>query len=198
MQPQGWYFMPIWGEFNHNLLADCLLTYFTVYEADYYDHQLRLSHFLFHCIRYANLLSISHQQPLTPHHKLVLSSLGNRRPLSEILQELNAVMTTNEITHINVRRSEMWRDTCRLIRKKRFCPSAQISVKFADDDGRSEGAVDIGGPRREFLRLLVKAINSDSGIFVGPENCRSLFPNASGRCGHVGTCRQKEGLGPIQ
>jgi hypothetical protein len=33
---------------------------------------------------------------------------------------------------------------------------ARLSVRFADDDGYNEGAVDAGGPRREYLRLLVK------------------------------------------
>lgn len=51
-------------------------------------------------------------------------------------------------------------------------------MKFADDDGTSEGAVDAGGPRREFLRLLVKAVNEDSGVFIGKPDHRVLFPNA--------------------
>lgn len=55
-----------------------------------------------------------------------------------------------------------------------------ISVKFADDDGNSEGAVDAGGPRREFLRLLVKAANEQSGLFYGKVDQRVLFPNAAG------------------
>ena len=53
-------------------------------------------------------------------------------------------------------------------------------MKFADSKGNSEGAVDIGGPEREFLRMAVKAANLDSGIFVRPETCRSLFRNSVG------------------
>ena len=49
--------------------------------------------------------------------------------------------------------------------RKKFVPKAVISVKCADDDGSSEGAVDAGGPRREFLRLLIKAANEQSWIF---------------------------------
>ena len=41
---------------------------------------------------------------------------------------------------------------------------------------------DVGGPKRGFLRLVVKAANGDSGIFVGPARCRSLFPNVVGMC----------------
>ena len=31
-----------------------------------------------------------------------------------------------------------------------FVPSRRLSVKFADDVGQSEGAVDLGGPTQEF------------------------------------------------
>jgi len=37
-----------------------------------------------------------------------------------------------------------------------------MSVKFTDDIGVSEGAVDEGGPRREFLQLLMDFMASDS------------------------------------
>ena len=40
----------------------------------------------------------------------------------------------------------------------------------------------MGGPKREFLRLVVKAANEDSGIIIGPAGCRSLFPNFIGMC----------------
>ena len=56
----------------------------------------------------------------------------------------------------------------------------QFSVKFADDDGNSEGAIDAGGPRREFLRLLIKAANEHAGLFYGKLDQRVLFPNATG------------------
>ena len=46
--------------------------------------------------------------------------------------------------------------------RKRFSPYNRISIKFADNEGNSEGAVDVGGPKREFLRLVVKAANEAS------------------------------------
>ena len=57
----------------------------------------------------------------------------------------------------------------------------RFSVKFADNEGNSEGAVDVGGPKREFFRMVVKAANEDSGIFIGPEGCRSLHPSTIGK-----------------
>ncbi|KAM4521337.1 unconventional myosin-VIIa-like, partial [Fundulus diaphanus] len=44
---------------------------------------------------------------------------------------------------------------------------------FVDGEGQSEGAVDDGGPSREFLRLLVAALR-DSRYFEGPEGSKNL------------------------
>ena len=65
-------------------------------------------------------------------------------------------------------------------REKKFSPANNISVKFADNVGTSEGAIDVGGPKREFLRLAVRSVNLDSGVFIGPEGCRMLYPNSLG------------------
>ena len=81
---------------------------------------------------------------------------------------------------VNVQRGVIWADACRQMTRKRFSPRNTISVKFADSEENIEGVVDIGGPKREFLRMAVKAANLDLGIFVGPEICRSLFRNSVG------------------
>lgn len=101
-------------------------------------------------------------------------------PLRDILKELQNNVDVDERSYINVRRGHIWEDACRYLSRKKFDPKAVISVKCADDDGSSEGAIDAGGPRREFLRLLLKAANEHSGIFQGNLNQRVLFPNASG------------------
>ena len=41
-----------------------------------------------------------------------------------------------------------------------------MNVKFSDDLGRNEEAVDLGGPKREFLRLLIEAL-AGSQLFEG-------------------------------
>ena len=98
------------------------------------------------------------------------------------MQELRAVRVNTEGRTIdNVRHGHIWEDSCRCLQRKRFNPSAIISICFADDFGNSEGAVDIGGPSREFLRLLVKAANEHSGIFREPANRRVLVPNSNGK-----------------
>ena len=113
---------------------------------------------------------------------LFISLCSYNKTLPEVLQEVQDKINTDEISFINVRRSAIWVDTCRQLMRKLFSPYNRISVKFADNEGNSEGAVDVGGPKREFLRLVVKAANEDSGIFIGPARCRSLFPNVVGMC----------------
>ena len=110
-------------------------------------------------------------------------SVINVTPLTEILQSLNDAMQisgNNAISLVNVRRSAILEDSCRHIGRKKFNPCARISVHFADDDGYSEGAVDAGGPCREFLHLLMKCVNEDSGIFAALVHSRTLYPNSSG------------------
>ena len=48
-----------------------------------------------------------------------------------------------------------------------------MSVKFTDDNGISEGAVDLGGPMREFFTLILDHLHS-SQLFCGLENHRLL------------------------
>ena len=93
---------------------------------------------------------------------------------------MQSTIDSEKRAYINVRRGHIWEDACRYLSRKKFDPKAVISVKFADDDGSSEGAIDAGGPLREFLRLLIKAANEQLGIFQGNLNQRILFANASG------------------
>lgn len=50
---------------------------------------------------------------------------------------------------------------------------------FVDDTKAAEGAVDGGGPTREYLRLLLKAVQQSS-IFVGPESSKRLQLDSEG------------------
>ena len=60
-------------------------------------------------------------------------------------------------------------------------------MKFTDDIGTAEGAVDEGGPRREFLRLLMQQVTM-SHIFEGPPEARNLSLNNSGGYGLLNIC----------
>ena len=61
----------------------------------------------------------------------------------------------------------MWEGAKRGLARKSFSPSNNISVKFSDDQGSAEGAVDLGGPTREFLTLVIEWLAS-SQLFCGP------------------------------
>ena len=99
---------------------------------------------------------------------------------STILQDLrNNVIDENARSCINVRRGHLWTDSGRHFKKSKFNPKASVSVKFADI-GRNEETLDSGGLRREYFRLLIRAVNVESGVFCGPEDNRVLFLNTKG------------------
>ena len=80
---------------------------------------------------------------------------------------------------INVRRSNVLVDGLAKISRASFIPQRRLSVKFADDIGQSEGAVDLGGPTREFLHLSIREL-FESSMFGGETGNRVLVPNAKG------------------
>nr|XP_055049938.1 uncharacterized protein LOC129436070 isoform X2 [Misgurnus anguillicaudatus] len=81
--------------------------------------------------------------------------------------QINVVRDYKGNTH-NILRSAVQAFSRRL-----FNPGARLDVIFVDDTKTAEGAVDSGGPTREFLRLLLKAVQQSS-IFEGPENSKRL------------------------
>lgn len=91
----------------------------------------------------------------------------------EILRNLAAVINLDEISKFNISRSNLWESAFRGFNRKSFSPTKKISVKFMDDMGQSEGAIDASGPRREFLTLVLEYIRS-SPLFVGENNCKFL------------------------
>ncbi|XP_030294372.1 uncharacterized protein LOC115594428 isoform X2 [Sparus aurata] len=78
--------------------------------------------------------------------------------------------TSNQI---NVCRSNILKCSLQAFQRRRFNPEAKLDVVFVDEDMNAEGSVDEGGPTREFLRLLMKAIHG-CYIFEGHESNRRL------------------------
>ena len=58
--------------------------------------------------------------------------------------------------------------------RKSFSPGNKISVLFSDDSGRSEGAVDLGGPTTVVIDWL-----ANSQLFCGPREGKFLSCNAA-------------------
>ena len=57
--------------------------------------------------------------------------------------------------------------------RKSFSPGNKISVRFSDDSGRSEGALALDGPTREFLTLVIDWL-ADSQLFCGRREAKLL------------------------
>lgn len=82
---------------------------------------------------------------------------------------------------INVRRNHVMEDGIAKMSRSKFDPSRPLSVKFADELGSSEGAVDLGGPTREFLRLAVQEAFS-TNAFIGTASSKVIVINQEGKC----------------
>ena len=95
------------------------------------------------------------------------------KPAHEVLNELAAQINAGCLTKFNIARNFMWEGAKRAVSRKTFSPANKVSVKFTDDNGASEGAIDWGGPMREFFTLILQYIH-DSQLLCGPENSRFL------------------------
>ena len=80
----------------------------------------------------------------------------------------------------NICRANVWHGAVRDLKRKSFFPSKRMSVLFTDAVGQTEGAIDQGGPQREFFSLVMQDMRS-SCLFEGPINKRVLSFNSGGK-----------------
>lgn len=90
------------------------------------------------------------------------------KPVSEILLELANKITPNKTCKFNINRQFVLDGAIRGFKRVSYDPTATMSVRFSDDLGTYEEAIDLGGPRREFLTLLMEALLR-SPMFEGVE-----------------------------
>ena len=77
-------------------------------------------------------------------------------------------VVTEAYRPIYISRGNVWTTALRQFSRRKFTECTDLLyVTFASDEGTNEDGEDLGGPRREFLRLLVKAIFKESGAFEG-------------------------------
>ncbi|XP_041830782.1 uncharacterized protein LOC121633001 [Melanotaenia boesemani] len=96
--------------------------------------------------------------------------------LKTVLGDLEkGLLRTSSPIHncLNVCREFLLEGSFRAFRRTHFNPCHRLMITFVDDEGQSEGAVDDGGPSREYLRLLISALR-DSRYFEGPESSKNL------------------------
>ena len=98
------------------------------------------------------------------------------KPAHELLNEMAAQINTGCLTKFNIARNFLWEGAKRAVSRKSFSSTNKVSVKFTDDSGTSEGAIDWGGPMREFFTLILQYIH-DSQLMCGPENNKFLSFN---------------------
>lgn len=95
------------------------------------------------------------------------------------LLKLASTINKDQVTRFNIHRPSVWDCTIRKLKKKDFNPQNTLLVKFSDDFGETEEGIDQGGPKREFLSLIVDYL-INSNLFEGKENAKTLSWNKSG------------------
>ncbi|XP_067309237.1 uncharacterized protein [Pseudorasbora parva] len=98
--------------------------------------------------------------------------------LERIIERIASRVNNDSIVRFNIIRRNVWDGTTRAMGRSNFSPEKKVDVKFTDDYGISEGAVDNGGPTREFFRLCLHEIKDKIGIFEGPSNAKILTCNS--------------------
>ncbi|XP_041844497.1 uncharacterized protein LOC121642078 isoform X2 [Melanotaenia boesemani] len=96
--------------------------------------------------------------------------------LGNILLKLNSHVDADSSqvsNQINICRDSVFDCSLRAFNRKNFNPEAKLDVVFIDNGENAEGAVDEGGPTREYIRLLMKDIHK-CPIFEGHEKKRQL------------------------
>ena len=114
---------------------------------------------------------------------VLLFSCSGSHPddISSILVDLAAVIDCEQgRTKFNINRTHVYDGARRAVLRKQFSAKSVISVKFMDDIGQAEGAVDEGGPKRELFQLLMDYFANRSPIFTGEVYCKHLHFLQSG------------------
>ncbi|XP_056091518.1 G2/M phase-specific E3 ubiquitin-protein ligase-like [Rhinichthys klamathensis goyatoka] len=97
---------------------------------------------------------------------------------ADIVSDLSLKIIKTSCSRFNINRADVWDGAIRGFGRASYNPSHDMLVKFTDDEGTTEDAVDTGGPKREFLTLLMDCLRTRR-IFDGPANRRFLTFNSA-------------------
>nr|XP_055036883.1 G2/M phase-specific E3 ubiquitin-protein ligase-like [Misgurnus anguillicaudatus] len=92
---------------------------------------------------------------------------------ADIVSNLSHKLNTTSCSRFNINRANVWDGALKGFRRCSFDPTCSMLVKFTDDAGLMEEALDSGGPTREFLTLLMDAIKTRR-VFEGKDNAKYL------------------------
>ncbi len=101
----------------------------------------------------------------------------------EILTELTNKINSEDrqlSNMINACRDDIYGSARRALTRRLFDPHKRLGVVFMDLNSNSDGAVDDGGPTREFCRLLLKDIQNRN-LFEGPDHSKLLSLDSHGK-----------------
>ncbi|KAL6457452.1 hypothetical protein MHYP_G00344150 [Metynnis hypsauchen] len=98
--------------------------------------------------------------------------------LLDIIANLSHPIDRGRVSRFNISRSNVWDGAMRGFKRATYSETCDMLVKFTDDTGAFEDGIDAGGPRREFLTLLMNQLR-DRPIFDGPPGRRFLVYNAN-------------------
>ncbi|XP_027892549.1 uncharacterized protein LOC114156365 isoform X3 [Xiphophorus couchianus] len=126
------------------------------------------------------ILEDQKEPPSSPQHppKLPLDETNLQAILAKLYSKVDMTFSPTS-NQINVCRDRILEWSLHAFRRRRFDPAAKLNVIFVDEEDNAEGAVSEGGPTREYLRLLMRAIHQ-SNVFEGHENDRHLALDTSG------------------
>ena len=108
----------------------------------------------------------------------VIPNVAIEITVDEILRKLAMKIDMDSISKFNISRNFIWEGTKRALSRKSFSPNNKVSVKFTDDVGKSEGAVDMGGPMKEYFTLVTQWILT-SHLFCGSDHAKFISYQAS-------------------
>lgn len=114
---------------------------------------------------YFAFLDNSHSDQVVLPYIINDDVIDNDVSVAEILKKFSSEHRLVEKTLINVFRGDMWSCFLRMVKRPSFSPFKEPDVIFTDIDNISEGAIDVGGPRREFFRLLLDEVKGS--VFEG-------------------------------
>ncbi|XP_024864663.1 uncharacterized protein LOC108243755 [Kryptolebias marmoratus] len=95
----------------------------------------------------------------------------------EIIAELAMYIDHKKVSRFNICRTDVWDGAVRGFQRSTYSDRNDMFIKFSDDAGCFEEGLDTGGPRREFLTLLM-AILRTRPIFAGPPESHYIVCNS--------------------
>ncbi|XP_077864568.1 G2/M phase-specific E3 ubiquitin-protein ligase-like [Saccoglossus kowalevskii] len=127
---------------------------------------------------YCQVMNISDEdneesdQNIMDHEQVIIPTIQSQRSLQELLSEFIQSVQVDDVSTVIIRRSKILRTTLKAISKNGFNIRGKLFVEFSGED-----AHDDGGPRREFLRLLMQEVGASMGIFEGDQLTRVFSHN---------------------